>query len=439
MPDALAIEDAESLTVSADAAVAPIEAGARVVVMERPAPSAAPDAVRLLRRMAKSLGTYGASVNRIEDALTACARAIGVEAEFFATPTGVLVTVVSGDEHRAGMAAITSSEVHLERLALLDRLLGDIIARRVGVRDALERLDEIERSPRRYGAPVTFAAFAMTSASAALLFRGSWIDAAAAGAAGALVGLATWGAAFGQTSVRLVEFLAGVLAAVAGAWASTRFGAHPATVTLAALIVLVPGVSITTAMNELATRHLVAGSARFMGALLVLVMLGFGVAVGQRVAVAIGVAPVALPAAAPAPGWAMLIPLGTLVIPLLVLFKAPPRLGGWLLAAALIGFFGARLGGEWIGPGLGAGVGALLVGITANATARLFDRPAAIMAAPGVLLLVPGSVGYRSVDALMNARVEAGVETAFNMLMIAASIVTGLLLAALVVPPRRAL
>ncbi len=397
-------------------------------------------AVRFLREAAHALGVYGASANRLEDALRSCARALGVEAEFFATPTGVFVTVASDDGAQTLIVPVNSSEVNLERLSLLDRVLSDVVLRNLDLPAAAERVREIERAPARYGAATTLLAFSLTSANAAMLFGGSWIDVATSGLLGAIIGIVTLGAAFGQTSIRLLEFASGAIAAILGALAATALGAHPATVVLAGLIVLVPGLTVTTAMNELATRHLVAGSARLMGALVIFVMLGFGVAVGERVADAAGWGQPLNAVLGPAPPeWMLVLPLTILVFPLMVLFKAAPRDWIWILLATLVGFTGARLGAEWIGPGIGAGFGALLVGLAANSTARLLDRPAAIMAAPGILLLVPGSFGYRSIAALMDNQALAGVETAFNMLLIAASIVTGLLIASLFVPPRKAL
>jgi uncharacterized membrane protein YjjB (DUF3815 family) len=57
---------------------------------------------------------------------------------------------------------------------------------------------------------------------------------------------------------------------------------------------------------------------------------------------------------------------------------------------------------------------------------------------PGILLLVPGSVGMRSLTALMEREVISGIETAFRMVVIAVSIVAGILIAN-VIGPRRSL
>jgi uncharacterized membrane protein YjjB (DUF3815 family) len=58
---------------------------------------------------------------------------------------------------------------------------------------------------------------------------------------------------------------------------------------------------------------------------------------------------------------------------------------------------------------------------------------------PGILFLVPGSVGFRSFASLLESDVVSGVETAFRMALVAIALVAGLLVANVVVPPRKAL
>jgi uncharacterized membrane protein YjjB (DUF3815 family) len=61
------------------------------------------------------------------------------------------------------------------------------------------------------------------------------------------------------------------------------------------------------------------------------------------------------------------------------------------------------------------------------------------MVVPGLMLLVPGSVGFRSLASLLERDVVAGVDTAFSMLMVAVALVAGLLSANALVPPRKVL
>jgi len=122
-----------------------------------------------------------------------------------------------------------------------------------------------------------------------------------------------------------------------------------------------------------------------------------------------------------------------------VLFRARPGDVGSILVAALLAYALARFGSESMGPEIGAALGAFGVGSFSNLIARWRYQPAAISLLPGLLLLVPGSVGFRSLHAMLQNDVLSGIETGFAMALIAISLVTGLSLANLVFPSRRLL
>ena len=83
--------------------------------------------------------------------------------------------------------------------------------------------------------------------------------------------------------------------------------------------------------------------------------------------------------------------------------------------------------------------GAFVVGLLGNAYARLLNRPAVVAAVPGILLLVPGAIGFRSITAFTTHDAVEGIELAFQMLLVAMALVAGLLLANVALPPRKAL
>ena len=100
---------------------------------------------------------------------------------------------------------------------------------------------------------------------------------------------------------------------------------------------------------------------------------------------------------------------------------------------------GARLGRAWLGPEIGAFLGATAIALVAHAHARFRDRPALLLLTPGMLMLVPGSVGFLSVSSMLDSDVVAALETAFRMILIATALAAGVLVASVAVPPRRAL
>ncbi len=392
-------------------------------------PSApAPGAIEFVMKLAQALHRFGVPANRLEDALTRVSRRLGLDTQFFSTPTSILASF-AGENPRTEMIRAEPSDVDLGKMAELDRIARKVMDGRLALADGMARLEAILAAPPRYGLPLTALGYAVSAGCAARFFGGGAREILAATAIGLLPGLlAPLGErrpSFGQISLGLSAFLAAALAAVAVK------AVHPLseqTVLIAALIVLIPGLTLTVAMNELATKHLASGTARLAGAAVTFLQLGFGAALGDRLGAAL-TGPMAAVKPEALPGWTLGIALLVAPLALVVLFRAALVDTAWIVLASLTGFFGARFGTVWLGPEQGVFVGALALGLAGHFYARFSRRPAAVLIVPGMMLLVPGSLGVRSFESLMGQEVISGVATAFKMTLIVISLVAGLLLA----------
>jgi uncharacterized membrane protein YjjB (DUF3815 family) len=188
-------------------------------------------------------------------------------------------------------------------------------------------------------------------------------------------------------------------------------------------------------MNELATGNLVSGMARVAGASVTFLKIGLGIALGYQAGEWLVGGPFQAPPEA-LPEWTQLVALAVSPPGFAVLFRARMRELGWLFLAGLVAFGGARLGAYLLGPALGVFLGALLVGVAANAFARWRRRPASLIMVPGIIFLVPGSFGLRSLSSFLGENALAGVQSAFTMILVAMALVGGLLLANALVEPR---
>lgn len=178
-----------------------------------------------------------------------------------------------------------------------------------------------------------------------------------------------------------------------------------------------------------------AGTARLFGAFTTFILIAVGVAIGtELIAALFGAPPAAIPQ--PLPGWTELLALLVAPLGFTILLKAQPRATPWILLTCLAGFAATRLGSRILGPELGVFAGALVVGLAGSVYFWANGRPAAIVRVPGILLLVPGSVGFRSLTALLDRQVVPGVETAFKMITMAAALAAGLLIASVAAPSR---
>ncbi len=394
------------------------------------------DASAFLLRLGRMLHVQGTDTLRLEEALAACAVRLGVEVQVFSTPTSLFVAV--GDERVAQthLVRVSPGEVNLAKLADLNQLIDGIARGEVSLGDAFERLDRVASAPPHYPTWLMPLAFAISAAAAACFLRGRLPDVALAGAIGLLLGGVSLWMARDPARSRVFPAVAGALAGGLASWASRVLPVSDGVTTLASLIVLLPGLSLTVAMSELATQHLMSGTARFAGAVVSLFQLALGVALSRELIARLFPAASQQLTAAPLPAWAELIALGLAPVAFAVLFRARKRDIPWIIGTGVLGFSGARIGASWLGPELGVLVGAFIVALVSNLLARRLRRPASVTLVPGLVLLVPGSIGFRSLSSFIERDVLSGTEGIFRMFLVATSLVGGLLLANAVLPPR---
>ncbi len=387
-----------------------------------------------LRDWGVALHTYGVPAHRLEASLSELAARLGVEAQFLSTPTSLMCAFGAAGEQRVTLERLTPGSSDLGRLSALDALGQAVLAGERSVGEGRARLVELLAAPPPFGRLWATLAYSGSSAAAAYFLGGAPVSIAAATLAGLLVGVVA-ALARSPEAGRVVVPLGGLLAALVAALAA-REGASIAVVTLAGVLVLLPGLSITVGMTELATGNLVSGTARLAGAVATLLQLAFGIAVGRYAAEWLPPAARALRASLPA---ALDIPaLALMVLTLVVLLQARWRDLGWVGLGTVTGWLGARLVSELIGPDLTPFFGAFAVTVVANLAARLARKPSSLVAVPGLLTLVPGSLGLRGMTTMLDDAIK-GVELLFQTGFVAVGLVAGVLVAHVVVAPRRSL
>jgi uncharacterized membrane protein YjjP (DUF1212 family) len=396
------------------------------------------DAIGFVLALGRALHRYGTPADRMEEALKVCCERLGLQAEVFTAPTALIMSFGAPTELKTRMMRLEGSELDLGKLEQVDAVADQVIEKSLSPRDGIDRLQTIFLAPPRFGHGVSTLMHGVAAGALAVFFGGSLEDVAVAGAIGLSLGLLAQYARRSTDQARVFELVGAAFAAfVAGVVSAMWHVVTPSLVTVAALIILLPGMSLTTAMSELATRHLIAGTARLMSAVIVLLELVVGVALGERAAAAAVEVHHAVPV--PLPAWAPWLALIASAIGIAVVVQAQVRAFGWIVAASAVGYLGNAAGTTWLGPQMGVLVGAFALGVLGNVYARLLKRPAQVVVVPAVLLLVPGSMGFRGMASLLSRDTLTGVETVFAMFVVAIAIVAGLLIANAVVSPRRSL
>ena len=388
-----------------------------------------------LRDLGRALHVSGAPAHDLETAMNTIGRRLGARVEGLAVLTFLALTVVAGDHtRRVELLRLPAYDYNMARLIELNAMCREITS----VDDLAhysERLAVIMGQPAPWSGWRFVAMGFLLSASVALLLGGGWIEMLCGG----LIGMCfVAGCLLFSRIPRLGPAVPVILCALAAMAAQILAYFLPQQVpfisAVAGIVFLLPGFMITVAMSELATQNFLAGTGRLTGAFVLLFLMGAGLAIGTQICLAL-LPPIPLHGElATLPAWATWMAIAGLGISLLAVLQAPissvnVSVGACLLAWAVYSLVNARMGNV-----VGAFAGALAVSSAGYLYHFLTKRPAALMQIPGLITLVPGSMGLRGVHALIQQESTAGISLMTDMVMTGAVLAVGLLLADNILP-----
>jgi len=386
--------------------------------------------------LARALHEYGTPAHRLEVALQTVATRLGLVAEFFTTPTSIMVGFGDLSEQRVHLLRVEPAEPNLGNLAQVSDIIREVVDGTITPADGLRQLHAVKAQARRWPTWLSLLAFVLASASVACFLHVTAGEVVIASLLGLVTGMIAISASGSDTWRPVTEpaaaFVVTTLALTADVLAGTSSGYATS---LAGLVVLLPGLTLTVALTELSTRHLSAGTARLSGALVVFLGLGFGLALGAKAGTSIGHGLQSLlgdgrvltVSAMALPSWAEWIALIVAPLAFAVLLNAAARDAKWIVIACAAAYLTSRFAGASMGEELGAFLGAFVVSAGSNLASRYFRRSAMVTQVPGLLILVPGSIGFRSMTSLLGQQVEVGIATAFRVGIVGISLAAGIL------------
>ncbi|NNF07581.1 MAG: threonine/serine exporter family protein, partial [Candidatus Eisenbacteria bacterium] len=224
------------------------------------------DRIQNLLRLGEALHRVGTPAHQLEEALTSLAVRLQIRAQFFSSPTALFARIDSETHAQTHLLRVQPGNVDLEKLCQLDELMQSLADNEISLSEVTPQLDAIENAPPRYGWKMNLFAFSVTSAAATCFFGGTARDFLAAGVLGLLVGLILRVAQLKHRVGLMVYPIAGIVVAFLSHVAAMQFQTTVYVVSLSSLVVLLPGLSLTLAISELATQNLLAGTTRLTGA-----------------------------------------------------------------------------------------------------------------------------------------------------------------------------
>jgi uncharacterized membrane protein YjjP (DUF1212 family) len=394
--------------------------------------------VRFILRFGKALHSAGAPAHTLEATMLDMCQLLGIRGTFISQPTAILSSFSNGEEEITKIDRVEPMGVDLGKLSNLDKVSREVIRNQISYEEGFQRLEDILNAPEPFSKRIHLAYFLFSAAGFMVLFGGTWSDLVAAMIIGSLLGLMSVAKPIGLVS-QLFEAIVAVVASLAAYLLAKLFPElNVGLIIISSLIIFMPGLFITIAIAEIATNNLVSGTARLVGGVMILLKLTFGVFIGSKIAswfkypaldISLGEIPL----------WVTYLTLPVTAFLSVINFKANRADWKYVTMAGIYGYLCSKLGAYYLGPELGMFFGGTCVGAMSNIFARLKDKPSSVFQWPGIILLVPGSVGYRGMTSLFERDVVGGLDTAFTMVTLAMALVVGVFFGNILVKPRRSL
>ncbi len=386
-----------------------------------------------------SLLSFGMPVYRVENHCQQICQCYGVNCYLDATHTGFLITFAKSydeDYTDTRYVKIANTSVNLNKLCLLDDVAHDIISNRIAIRDAKQRIKDIISSPPLYANTLfPIFSYALSSTCYSIYVFSLWHQIIAMFITGVIVGtvivfIRKFLPSLNTVSPAIASLISGLSAlAFQAIYAKYDMPLVFLNTALGGIVPSLPGLSITTAIQELTSRQVRSGAIRLISAATVSIQLALGIYIAKMIQTASKVPHI------PAqtydfPKWALALVIPCNGVGYMVSLKAPqdPLTGLFVIANSYQGYFITQKMSALLTPELGALIAAFCLQTVSKIYGWLSNRPPAVITSCAILLLVPGSVSVKSVDALLNNDWDNGSALLIRTGQIALGLAFGLIL-----------
>ena len=396
------------------------------------------DLLACMRKIGKGLIASGVSVGVVENTLTEIAIAYDTECEIVALPNEVWLQLSHSSRGRIEFAVQRLTLLQLDQVSELAELIDQVKSKKIPLDQANQSLERILTKPPRFKPAIVILGYFLSCVGLTMLFRPDPRSLLITGSMGILVGLMLWGF---QKQPRFNILLPVIVSTVVSTliFNLTRQGFiyGPANLLVAPLVIFLPGSLLTTGMIELASMHILSGSARLIYGGAMLALLFVGITVGLNLSNLPSYQVYAYEAVS-FPWWAPY--LGTLLFGLgtYVRLSGANRDLFWMLVVLYIAMLAQAFGEQNFNSYIGAFLGAIMMTLSSEFIARSPKRtPAVASQMLAFWFLVPGSRGLLSVTSLLTANYQSAAVGLGQMAMLILAITLGVLLGTLLVSPQK--
>jgi uncharacterized membrane protein YjjP (DUF1212 family) len=388
-----------------------------------------PEKYQFIVELGKALHTYGIPSYKIQSHLTEIAKKQGITGSFMDLPTWINYAFYEDEKSYNYIECIPPGALNLGALSRISELSNKVIDSKIDNDTITHELNAIHAKTKIINHYYLTLAYAFSAGSFSLLIGTNGISFGVSLWLGAFIYLLVYLATKSKYLENIFESFSALIATIISCLLTLVIPDLNLGLTiLASIIVFIPGLAITTALEEITSKSLVSGAAKLFDAIIVLFKQFFGVLLGLGLMTSFIDVDLAQHAS-DLPKWTLFFAIPVLSISLFPIFQVRKKdMIFGLLTGVLAFFITVLLSGY--GALVSTFIGTLsIVGISGLFN-RIYKTPKIVYLTQGIIMLVPGSKSFMGLsNSFLNSSIAGSVNLFEQVAFILMGIIGGLLFA----------
>ncbi len=370
-----------------------------------------PEKYKFIIELGKALHTYGIPSYKIQTYLTKVSKTQGINGTFMDLPTWINYVFYEDEQTYNYIECIPPGVLNLGALSRVEEVTNKIIAKKIDHSEVENELKLIYNETKKINHFVQIFSYAIASGAFSLMIGTNWVSFIFSLLLGALVYLFVYLSSKSNYFETVLESLISFVVTILACLLHLLFPEFNVGITiLSAIIIFIPGLAITTALEEITSKNLVSGGAKLFDSVISLFKQFFGVLLGLAIMSSF-IDFKLLVHSSNLPEWIMFCGIPLFSISLLAIFQVRKKdmiLG--ISTGVLVFFLTVLFSG--FGVLLSTFIGTIAAVAISNLFSRFTKSPKTVYLTQGIIMLVPGSKSFMG---LSNSFLNSSIISADNL------------------------
>lgn len=388
-----------------------------------------PKKYQFIVELGKALHVYGIPSYKIQSYLTEVAKTKGIVGSFMDFPTWISYVFYEDEKSYNYIECIPPGQLNLGAFSKIAELTNKVINSEIDNDSITNELNIIHSKTKEVNHVFLTFSYAFAAGSFSLLIGSNWVSFGVSLFLGAFIYLLVYLATKSKYIENIFESFSALIATIVSCLLTLVFPELNLGLTiLASIIIFIPGLAITTALEEITSKNLVSGGAKLLDSILLLFKQFFGVLLGLGLMTSFIDIDLTYHVSE-TPKWTIFCAVPLLSISLFPIFQVRKKdMFFGVLTGALAFFMTVLLSGYGIL--VSTFIGTLAVVGISRLFGRISKTPKTVYLTQGIIMLVPGSKSFMGLsNSLLNSSIAGSVNLFEQVAFILMGIIGGLLFA----------